>query len=419
MFAVSLLFFASLWGCKPEVVHPPYPPIDTTSHVPAIDTSYFAPAWQKPIVPTKAQATVWNPVLCSDGNILFRRMFQGADSVLRLYDGATGKLVWSWQHPDIRDGSDIGGNAIIYTNNRVLVGAWHKVFSIDATTGQTQWYTNARLNHPNANGNPRMWLQGNMLYHSLYSPGAPFCDSTFLVRTSVAAGRWDTLLALSNPKTYPSIESLTSYVDAQGDTILFFQNRQMLRSNTYPRMDVLAFNLRTRSIVWQQDSIDGNSTVMPALVHEGKVYFMGNQTLSCFDAATGNPLWKKVFASNGESFTKSNLLISDEKLIVKPDNGNLYALDKITGAELWKNTQSGFSPNELYLYHGYILFTASGDNGIWVHRLSDGKLMHRFQSPNKAAHSDAYITTGLAIDAQRGLLFTSDDYYMMCLRMKF
>jgi len=91
------------------------------------------------------------------------------------------------------------------------------------------------------------------------------------------------------------------------------------------------------------------------LVHEGKVYALGAEGhLACLDATSGAKVWAKELKT--EYKTKSPMwgyaahpMIDGKKLITLAggDGSHVIALDKATGAEIWKSqsqTELGYSP---------------------------------------------------------------------------
>ena len=104
------------------------------------------------------------------------------------------------------------------------------------------------------------------------------------------------------------------------------------------------------------------------------VAFQGR--LVCFDAIRGNPLWTRDLSSDkGLSLFGKFLYLTDAE-------GTVYALDKSTGATLWKNEQlarravSAPYPFEEYLlagdFEGYLHLFSSLDGSIVARRTTDG-----------------------------------------------
>ncbi|GAB4117653.1 MAG: outer membrane protein assembly factor BamB [Sideroxydans sp.] len=104
------------------------------------------------------------------------------------------------------------------------------------------------------------------------------------------------------------------------------------------------------------------------------VAFQGR--LVCFDAIRGNPLWTRDFSSDkGLAMFGANLYLTDA-------DGTLYALDKSTGATLWKNGQlarrgvTAPYPFDSYLlvgdFEGYLHLFSAGDGSLAARRATDG-----------------------------------------------
>lgn len=104
------------------------------------------------------------------------------------------------------------------------------------------------------------------------------------------------------------------------------------------------------------------------------VAFQGR--LVCFDAIRGNPLWTRDLSSD------KGLALFGKFLYLTDADGTVYALDKGTGATLWKNGQlarrmvSAPYPVSEYLlagdFEGYLHLFSSLDGSIVARRATDG-----------------------------------------------
>lgn len=104
------------------------------------------------------------------------------------------------------------------------------------------------------------------------------------------------------------------------------------------------------------------------------VAFQGR--LVCFDAIRGNPLWTRDLSSD------KGLALFGKFLYLTDADGTVYALDKGSGATLWKNEQlarrtvSAPYPLPEYLltgdFEGYLHLFSSLDGSIVARRATDG-----------------------------------------------
>ena len=104
------------------------------------------------------------------------------------------------------------------------------------------------------------------------------------------------------------------------------------------------------------------------------VAFQGR--LVCFDAIRGNPLWTRDLSSD------KGMALFGKFLYLTDAEGTVYALDKNTGATVWKNEQfarravSAPYPFEEYLlagdFEGYLHLFSTRDGSIVARRTTDG-----------------------------------------------
>jgi outer membrane protein assembly factor BamB len=104
------------------------------------------------------------------------------------------------------------------------------------------------------------------------------------------------------------------------------------------------------------------------------VAFQGR--LACFDAVQGGALWTRDVASD------KGLALSGKTLYVTDTDSNVLALDKSSGATMWKNNQlllrkaSAAYPLDDYLvlgdYEGYLHVLKSDDGSFVARRSTDG-----------------------------------------------
>ncbi len=115
------------------------------------------------------------------------------------------------------------------------------------------------------------------------------------------------------------------------------------------------------------------------------VAFQGS--MACFDAVQGGALWTRDIAS------EKGLAISGKNLYITDSDSNVLALDKSTGATIWKNNQltnrkvTAAYPLDDYLvvgdYEGYLHVLKSDDGSFVARSKTDG-----------SAIQDAPVTLG-------------------------
>jgi outer membrane protein assembly factor BamB len=135
--------------------------------------------------------------------------------------------------------------------------------------------------------------------------------------------------------------------------------------------DVLALDAETGIILWKQVTeglVTSDPTVWNGLVFVGTLY---DHTIRAFDASTGNLLWSFVGAG-----AMNSPVIWRGRLYVAANSGIVYALDPLTGAELWEKTVSilGISANSVAVAAG-LLYTGANDKYLYALNADSGDII--------------------------------------------
>jgi outer membrane protein assembly factor BamB len=165
-------------------------------------------------------------------------------------------------------------------------------------------------------------------------------------------------------------------------------------------------------MLWYRDSLDGSSSTARPAIDGNKVYFFGTWNAYCIDAATGNTLWNyDVGISPGGDFNTANILIVDDKLIVKQENEGIHAVNKETGERIWYNPDTEASPRLLTELHDTIWFCSAGVFGIDA---NTGEKLIDDWNPEYGAW-----LFPVASHPTNGNIYTSDASYLYCLNPKY
>jgi outer membrane protein assembly factor BamB len=321
-------------------------------------------------------------------------------------DKTSSEILWTWGDEDVTSASSISALSGIYTDgDQIFVNTNKTLLSIDAVTGVNRW---KELSEGGCFGK-RANLIGDYMYHS-HDDCYPY-ETAGIVRCPVTGGTFDTLIMFNMVNNYEIFLNAPSLsVKPNGDSLLIFRLGSFNFTLSVGRQDLIAFNLATNQIEWRMDEFEptGDCNVRPVTIYDSKVYVMGKYTLHCFDANTGEKLWEK--AEPGGLMGSTSVIVVEGKVILKPDSNRLIAFDPTTGTQLWKVESSVNDANGMAYYDGHIFVTGATPD-IFVHRISDGKLVYRKNMLNR----DLYHP--LAIDPATGLLFTSDGRNALCFKI--
>jgi outer membrane protein assembly factor BamB len=424
----AFLVILACTACHKEILKP-------IPSNPNSDSSILKPIWNSTLLDGKEYIpSAEPPSICGEKVVFSRFTIDDPRDLLVSFNTQTGEKMWSWDDPeDIYDGGSISDHQSGGIN--LALCSSHQIYWIDAQSGTTIWKTDA--GDEGGNGMPRMEVIDGKIYHNRVTITSGDCcenQNSHLVVAPIETGKWDTLYTvnLSENEGYASsFESYTVWQNPQtGDSILLFNNRQYNWDNHTigqegGRSDVIGFNLKTRKVEWKTRINDpiGGSSVKNMLVHGDKVYFMGQTLFSCLDLFDGSIVWQKLLNDPqivySETLFDAGMAIADGKLLLKPDDENFYALDPNTGGEIWHVTDAGHSPGHLEVYKDLVIYASIGLGDIWIHQVSDGKLLEKFTSPHKTdpKYPGAAIAYSMAIDPKTGFLYTSDGYFAMCFRI--
>ena len=215
--------------------------------------------------------------------------------------------------------------------------------------------------------------------------------------------------------SWANVESYNLWVNPNnGDSVIVFQHRMAVPD----RVDVVAFSLNTREILWRHNDINtsGNSNHQQMLVMNDKAYIMAAEVVVAYDMFTGDVVWEHFDRNRTISFMfhKFEYAESIDALVVKGASPRLYALDPETGQEklfiedAGANSVSAGSPT---YYNGIVYYIT----GSYFHamRVATGEMLWKersFMNTNSGFNGD------VAIDKENGVLFAADGYFLYAIR---
>jgi outer membrane protein assembly factor BamB len=228
--------------------------------------------------------------------------------------------------------------------------------------------------------------------------------------------KWDTLYAIRRGvdigQSRPNIQSFNLWIHPESqDSILLFQHRMSMPN----RVDVVAWNLSKKRVLWKRENLTslGNSTASQMNVINNKTYFMGGTALHCLDLFTGKTLWQWDHPSGINGLILTQPLYDPDRnvLFVRDMVTELRAFDPETGEVLWHNKDTGANNSDLgqmSLFNDVIYFT--NDAKLWAVDALNGETI--WEEPTYYSTINYRFTSGVSIDTQRNLLYTSDQQWL-------
>lgn len=380
--------------------------------------------WETPFFEDKKNCVSMYPILYKD-NILYSRRLTVAGEPIIWVNKKTGKIETEINREENQTTSKVGN--YLFENLLMLSHGGTHFQVIDLENKKFQKLFEPR--NYGGEGQPRIGGFGKFALITLYSNRALEDEYTnYLVKINMETGVLDTLFSITDTTCFKAgIESAILWQNpSSGDSLLLFQNRQyrftgsLCAPNTasWGRVDIYAYNLSKRKMEWKQANVTpetGSSSVFPLIITDNKAFFQGDKQGILFDCATGKIIWQRFFQNEG--FVQTNSIIAENKVIMKSETNNMIALDINNGEIVWENPKASSSSTNMIYHKGRVYWEGDQDGygvlrGI---RVSNGKIEWTFFPKNGG--SSTYGLSGIAIDHENDLLYSSDLKYMQCIRL--
>jgi len=409
-----VLLAALQMGCKKDVIiTPEFPePTEPIEEVEAIQV-----VWQKPLIEDSSILSTTGGVVYQDKLIVANPRNEG--EILQFLDKRNGDFLFEWAGKE-KGGTFSTSDAPKLVDNKIFVNTWTKGYLIDANTGQTNW-SSKEVEH----GEPRASTTLGGIYHGILNDNLLNNEFSYLTKLNLSDGTRDTIFTIQRINGYePSIEPPAGWINSNGDTILIWLSRLLDFGGTLDeQLDAYAYNLTADSLEWKLTDFDleGSSRIGAPLIEDDLVYFAGQRTFYCLNAKDGTTVWKRRFEDDTGALTEtlftSAFIKVDNKLVISPSNRNTYCFNAFTGDKIWKEIDSASSPKNMLHHNGVIYCASRGRGKLFAFDVETGEHYWRENSPNKKSDDRALFTTNIAIDYELGYLYTTDRFFIMCIKL--
>ena len=196
-----------------------------------------------------------------------------------------------------------------------------------------------------------------------------------------------------------------------------------------------ALDTKTGKLKWKQELGDefvdpgnrGNGPRGSVTVDGDKLYLIrGGGQIHCISAADGKMIWQKDFKTDfgGRLMSGNNWGISESPLvdgnlvICTPgnDNGTMAALDKNTGAVVWRSTEwtdpCGFSSAIIIEVGGIRQYIQQASKGVAGISAKDGKMLWKIDYPSTGRAPAAVIPTPIS---NNNMVYVTNGYGNGCM----
>jgi outer membrane protein assembly factor BamB len=416
---VPFLFcFFLFLNCHKE----PLPPVQMPPPV-AVE-SKLKILWQVPVTPDTSGEHTTKPQCLVNGNIVFTSDFASPSAFVSLLDAETGQKRWKFDNFILPIDGFTNYN-VFSVQNKVIVNAWHRTYSLDVQTGNLDWSIDVSADGA---GEPRITTIGDYIYKFNYTGTKPHSTSESLVRTHYLLGRWDTLLTITAEDSFHlNLSPPSLWINPQGDSILILRDnglRYVLATpheGRYNLVNLYAWNMRTRQYEWQlKDFINSFSVSShPPIIEGNKMYLRTRDHLSCLDLATGDVIWS-MNVQPGDMTLSGGMVMHENYLIGQGSNNGMRAVDKNLVYFRWTNSETIGSATKVNYFDGIVYYTSTGNSSLWAVDANNGDIIWNEFSPNvfnQRTRDAGFDFADVVIDPVRRVLYTADRYYMMCIQL--
>lgn len=398
---VYIVFAANLIGCKPTELPPD--PIKMASPM----------VWKK----TLEHTGLTSKPHYYKGTIIFGHPADEDNNYLvYCLDALTGDSIWQTRivTPFEFDPFD-AENSVLYRNKLVL-STRKRMFVLNVDNGDILWeYTD-----------PENYAGICIIDNQIYIADGVNRTTSTMFRFDINTGSKEELFTVRRGENEPvgdftpNLMMPVKWVHPSGDEILVLQNRSYGYDKIgpdgnfgYSKMDLMAYNLTADSILWYRYEVDNFSSGARPAIDGDKVYFYGDRHAYCINAQNGETRWKYFIGDGPEDdFNTANILIIDEKLIVKPDNDHMHAVNKENGELIWRNNETASMPGLLRVQNDTIWFSSGGVLAIDAN--SGKTIIDQWNNEGRGS----WIFP-VAHHPEYGLIYTSDASSFYCLNPKY
>jgi len=286
-----------------------------------------------------------------------------------------GNELWTWgdYSPEITNKKV---SHTIFSENYLLVSSHTDNYSINTDNGTTNWTFVKEYGGPLISYNEEL----DLVLKTFRDGQAPGSDSTYIeISSNHSNGEFKEVFKIRKSDDYEvHIPGVASYLNPEGDTILIFQNRQIVVNPYDGKIDLYAYNLTKKEIQWFKEDIgDGESNLRPPLIDGDYVYFCGQFHIFCYEKESGNLVFERKLY---HTFQGANFLIWEDLFITNLDNGDLIAINKLTGETVWAKEDLTGCCTELRIFDDKV-YLANDD--LYILQCSSGRILFHQERERK------------------------------------
>lgn len=377
------------------------------------DTSNLVVVWQHPIQKDSSRAEVKEIIF--DGSNIY---YNGCFTTVYARDAQYGEVLWEWNdyHPKSRGN---GATDIANSETTLFINAHDETHAVEKISGQNNWVYSTM--DDGGGGDSRISTGDEKVFHI----HIPDCQSHFKETYLVTANtnqlkanlpQWDTLCSFFAEKDkFVFAETPKVWLSPYNETILLTTVQHWSINGIDDHTDLIAYNLTQRDTQFVIQEIVPDAVGRPDFaIHNNHAAILFPSGLAYVDLITEKRKWLKS-ASGTNHFNRYKMYLNDEVIIVN-QRQQTCAFETHSGNLKWKNTELGGT----YFYEEYNGKVIGSNSNIVAVDMRTGEVTLDEGSPNIFSFASAnFYNQGLTVDTQNGLIYTSDNRFIQCIKIPF
>lgn len=342
-------------------------------------------------------------------------------------------LKWSAPMTPGFEGSAVYANGLVYV---VTTGGILDAYV--ATTGKLHWQFNTTTGFKNYSSPVVDPVNGLVFFGTTGRGGSGMRSPVYALNAQTGALQWSLILA-GNDFAFPTLGAQTIYmgVSNEGTTsslyaideisghILWQHNvnggvwgaigldpvkHALFSIVGNPSDQVISLNMKTGALLWQHTLPSSSPDDDPGsgiTVANGQVYLDDKNGFAYgLDESSGNQVWATQIGSEFSTprDVSTQAVSASGVLYVGSQDTNLYALNALTGAVLWKTPTGGGIDSSPAIANGVVYF-ASFDNKIYAVDASSGSVLWSYLTKNLSLSSPIIANSWLYCGSSDGKLY--------------
>jgi outer membrane protein assembly factor BamB len=347
------------------------------------------------------------PLVHGDYVLYSRSTVTNITDPLIAFNKNTGTKLWEWDSYGRPAGFRDNKNTYYTHDNTGIFTFGTSAYGIDFKSGKTLWQN--RVNE-GATAGAKVRGIGSMVFQEKTSQSGSSL-LPFLVKCDIKTGQWQTIftdsLMLNFDQSYTIYDP---FIDAKGDTTLFFVNSAYrLPGNPGGEASmsfICSFNVTKNKLNYKK-TLFSNKGVSPisGTLYKDQMFLYDMGKILCYDITTGYKKWEN-------SISGYPITVEGNKMFTQTDNKYLRCFDLDTQTETWTATLN--SPtndiSNLEFENGIMYFVS---NSLYALDMADGKMLWNYDTKASGEKTRGF-SAKLFVDKASKRVYVFNNFEALC-----